>query len=251
VAPVLFQALSTVTYVSQVSYIGLEGLFFSYYTEGNQTFALYSNSSFSFDRGDPNARKKYISYIQSVNKETGKLYGKAIESPPMSMTNTSWFQAVLNSSTHGYASVEAGWNNAGDLIFLNSARINGGGVISLGFPVEALIAIFTGTDPQDGGSLYLATEDGKVLIDQGLQNTHMVLDSNVVSIQLMKPNGDQISRVGNVSCNLIDGKPGASVLNIQEKEYMFYCLSLDMVGVQSVRTFAFYSFNFFLHMKYV
>lgn len=230
----LFQALSTVTYLSQISYIGLEGLFFSYYTERNQTFAVYSNSSFSSNgRSDPFVRKNYISYIQSVNNETGKLYGKAIESPPLSMINTSWFQAVLN-STHGYASVETGWNNVGDLFFLNSARINGGGVISLRFPVEALTGIFTGMDRQDG-SLYLATKDGKVLIDQGLQNTHMVLDNNVVSFQLMKPNGDQIGRVGNVSCsNLKDGMPRASILNIQEKEYMFSCLPLDIVGVPSV-----------------
>jgi hypothetical protein len=88
------------------------------YTERNQTFALYSNSSFSFDRSDPNARKKYISYIQSVSKETEKLYGKAIESPPISMINASWFQAALNSPTHGYASVETEWNNAGDLLYL-------------------------------------------------------------------------------------------------------------------------------------
>jgi hypothetical protein len=230
---VLFQGLSTVTYLSQISYIGLEGLFFSYYTERNQTFAVYSNASFSYDRSDPNVRKNYVSYIQSVNNETGKLYGKAIESPPLSMSNTSWFQAVLN-STHGYASVKTGWNNVGDLLFLNSARINGGGVISLGFPVEALTGIFTSMDRQDG-SLYLATKDGKVLIDQGLQNIHMVLDNNVVSLQLMKPNGDQIGRVGNVSCsNLKDGMPRASILNIQEKEYMFSCLPLDIVGVPSV-----------------
>lgn len=232
-APALFQALSTVTYLSQISYIGVEGLFFSYYTERNQTLAMYSNSSFSSDRSDPSVRKNYISYIQYVNNETGKLYGKAIESPPFSMINASWFQAILN-STHGYASVETGWNNARNLLFLNSARINGGGVVSLGFSVEALTGIFTSMDLQ-GGSLYLATKDGKVLINQGLQNTHMVLDNNVVSFELMKPNGDQIGHVGNVSCsNMKDGTPRASILNIQEKEYMFSCLPLDIVGVPSV-----------------
>jgi hypothetical protein len=53
-----------------------------------------------------------------MSKETGKVYGKAIESPPISMINMSWFQAALNSSTHGYASVKIGLNNAGDLLYL-------------------------------------------------------------------------------------------------------------------------------------
>jgi hypothetical protein len=38
--------------------------------------------------------------------------------PAISMINTNWFQAALNSSTHGYASVEIGWNNVGDLLYL-------------------------------------------------------------------------------------------------------------------------------------
>ena len=236
-APILFQAWSTIPYLSEISYIGLEGLFFSYYTDQNLTLAVYSNSSI---------RKNNNCYMQHVNHETGELYGKSIERPPLNLVNTSWFQAALN-STHGYASVESGWNNSQDLILLSSATIDGEGVISLGFPVKALTAYFTGIDRQ-GGSLYLATTDGKVLV-QGLQNTHMVLTGNVVSFQLLKPNGEQIG-IGNISCNLKDGASRASILNIQETEYMFYCSSLNIMGVQSVRLILHYLANMHNCMLY-
>ena len=230
-APILFQAWSTIPYLSEISYIGLEGLFFSYYTDQNLTLAVYSNSSI---------RKNNNCYMQHVNHETGELYGKSIERPPLNLVNTSWFQAALN-STHGYASVESGWNNSQDLILLSSATIDGEGVISLGFPVKALTAHFTSIDHQDG-SLYLATKDGKVLIE-GLKNTHMVLAGNIVFVQLKKPNREQ-EVLGNVSCNIRDGSSIASTLNIQGTEYMIYFSSLDMVGVQLV------CFNSSLSCKY-
>ena len=66
----------------------------------------------------------------------------------------------------------------------------------------------------------MATKDGKVLI-KGLKNTHMVLASNIVSVQLKKPNGEQ-EVLGNVSSNIKDGSSIASTLNIQGTEYMFY-----------------------------
>ncbi|EYU34834.1 hypothetical protein MIMGU_mgv1a019007mg [Erythranthe guttata] len=38
VASTLFQALSTIPYLSQISYVGLDGLFFAYYTQENQIY---------------------------------------------------------------------------------------------------------------------------------------------------------------------------------------------------------------------
>ena len=178
--------------------------------------------------------------MQHVNHETRKLDGNSIECPPLNLVNKRWFQEALN-STNGYALLETGWNNSQDLILLSSARINGEGVISLGFSAKALTAHFTSIDHQDG-SLYLATKDGKVLIE-GLKNTHMVLASNIVFVQLKKPNREQ-EVLGNVSCNIRDGSSIASTLNIQGTEYMFYCSSLDMVGVQLV------CFNSSLSCKY-
>ena len=77
--------------------------------------------------------------MQHVNQETGELDGNSIECPPLNLLNKRWFQEALN-STNGYASLETGWNNSQDLILLSSARINGEGVISLGFSVKALTA---------------------------------------------------------------------------------------------------------------
>uniref|UniRef100_A0A7N2L1N0 histidine kinase n=1 Tax=Quercus lobata TaxID=97700 RepID=A0A7N2L1N0_QUELO len=235
VAPPLFQAWSTIPYLSQISYTGLEGLFFSYYTSQNQTLAVYSNSTYNSRSSSPNVKKNFNCYIQHVNHQTGELYGNSIECPPLNLVSKRWFQEALN-STNGYASLETGWNNSQDLILLSSARINGEGVISLGFSAKVLTARFTSIDRQ-GGSLYLATKDGKVLIEE-LKNTHMVLAGNMVSVQLKKPNGEQ-KVLGNVSCIIKDGSPRSSTLNIQGTEYMLYCSSLDMVGVQSVYVLAF------------
>ncbi|KAM4101058.1 hypothetical protein ACB094_05G114300 [Castanea mollissima] len=235
VAPILFQAWSTIPYLSQISYTGLEGLYFSYYTGQNQTLAVYSNSSYNPRWSAPNVKKNLNCYMQHVNHETGELVGNSIKCPPLNLVNRRWFQEALN-STNGYASLETGWNNSQDLILLSSARINGEGVISLGFSVKALTAHFTSIDRQNG-SLYLATKDGKVLLEE-LKNTHMVLVGNIVSVQLKKPNGEQ-EVLGNISCNIKDGSSIASTLNIQGTEYMFYCSTLDMVGVQSVYVFAF------------
>ena len=229
-APPLFQAWSTIPYLSQISYTGLEGLFFSYYTGQNQTLAVYSNSSYNSRSSAPNVKKNFNCYIQHVNRETGELYGNSIECPPLNLVSKRWFQEALN-STNGYASLEIGWNNSQDLTLLSSARINGEGVISLGFSAKVLTARFTSIDRQ-GGSLYLATKDGKVLIEE-LKDTHMVLTGNMVSVQLKKPNGEQ-KVLGNVSCIIKDGSPRASTLNIQGTKYMLYCSSLDMVGVQLV-----------------
>ncbi|CAK9175561.1 unnamed protein product [Ilex paraguariensis] len=208
VAPVLFQALSTIPHLLQISHIGLYGFFFSYYTKGDQPFA-------------------------PVNRDTGKLYGEAVESLPLVTVKASWFQEALN-STNGNASIGTGWINGQDLLFLNTVGMDGRGAISLGFPVKSVLDFFSGVS-RNGGSLYLATMDGKVL-GEGIPNTHMVLVGNSVSIQLLKPNGDQIGQVGNVTCEPNDGALRASILNIWEMKFMFYCspMEIQILGVQSV-----------------
>ncbi|KAK9281199.1 hypothetical protein L1049_004094 [Liquidambar formosana] len=222
VAPSLFQALSTIPYSSQISYIGLDGLFFSYYIDNNQTLAVYSNTSFSFNSSAPNATNNYTWYTQPVNRDTGKLYGEATVSPPLITVNASWFQEALN-SPNGYASLGSGWNNAQKLLFLNTARMHGRGAISLGFPVEAITGFFSDTDFH-GGNLSLATKNGTMLVE-GLPNTHMVLGQVMLVMFLASFN--------------MDGTLNASILNIEETEYMFYCSPLEILGVQSVYVLAF------------
>ncbi|KAH7838082.1 hypothetical protein Vadar_021823 [Vaccinium darrowii] len=236
VAPVLFQALSTIPHLSQISFIGLDGLLFSYYyTDEYQISAVYSNSSIKLT----NASSEW--YTQPVNRDTGKLYGEPINTHPITTLNTSWFQEALN-STNGCASTGTGWKNDQDLLFLNTAGIDGKGVVSLGFLAKSLTDFFSGMD-YHGGKLYLETKDGKSLSDQlrtNIPNTRLVLFGDSVSFELLDPiNGSQIGDVGNVTCNPNEyGTFTGSMLNIWNTKYMIYCSPIDIVGVQSVYVLA-------------
>ncbi|KAJ6873359.1 hypothetical protein NC651_032283 [Populus alba x Populus x berolinensis] len=229
VAPSLFQAFSIIPFISQISYIGLGGLFFSYYYEGNQTFAMYSNSTAS------NARN-FSWYRQLVDSDTGRVYGDAVKSLPFITTNASWIAQALNSS-QGYASFESGWNSAQDPLFLNTVSLHGQGVLSLGFSAKALTSFFNNIELY-GGSLYLATQSGKVLVG-GLPNTQTVIKKNSVSLNMTKLNGDQIDHVGNVSCMPNNGNLEDSVLYLGEAKYRVFCSEVEIVGVQLVYALAF------------
>jgi hypothetical protein len=70
VAPLLFEAFETVPHLTQISYIGMEGLFFSYCSDHDQALAIY--------------------YVHPVNNETGKVFGEAIISN--CSISTSWIK---------------------------------------------------------------------------------------------------------------------------------------------------------------
>ncbi|XP_073263611.1 histidine kinase CKI1-like [Populus alba] len=229
VAPSLFQAFAVIPFISHISFIGLGGLFFSYYYEGNQTFAMYSNSTAS------NVRN-FSWYKQPVDSDTGKVYGDAVKSLPFITTNASWIEQALNSS-QGYASFESGWNGAQDPLFLNTVSLHGQGVLSLGFSAKALTRFFNNVELYSG-SLYLATQSGKVLVG-GLPNTQTVIKENSVSLCMTKLNGDQLDHVGNVSCMPNNGKLEDSVLYLGKAKYRVFCSHVEIVGVQSVYALAF------------
>uniref|UniRef100_A0A6N2MWI3 Cache domain-containing protein n=1 Tax=Salix viminalis TaxID=40686 RepID=A0A6N2MWI3_SALVM len=227
VAPSLFQAFSTIPFISQISYIGLGGLFFSYYYEGNQTFAVYSNSTAS-------NLMSFSWYRQPVDLDTGKVYGDAVKSLPLITANASWIEQALNSS-QGHASFESGWNSAQDPLLLNTVSLHGQGVLSLGFSPKALTSFFNNVDLH-GGNLYLATQSGRVLAG-GLPNTQTVIKKNPVSLHMTRLNGDHF---GNVSCDMpSNGKLKDSVLYLGEEMYRVYCSQVEIVGVQSVYALAF------------
>ncbi|KAK6164120.1 hypothetical protein DH2020_000984 [Rehmannia glutinosa] len=188
VATTLFQALSTIPYLSQISYIGLDGLFFTYYTEGNQLYALYSNSTLSL------GTENYTWYMQPANRDTGKLYGEAIKSPPFAIVNSTWFEEALNSS-NVYASIGTGWGTSRDILFLSTVGMDGKGAVSLGFSMKFLIDFLIDEIAFYKGSLYLATTDGN-LLTQGIPNTRMILMAgNRVSFKLLGHDDDQVSEV--------------------------------------------------------
>ncbi|CDP07743.1 unnamed protein product [Coffea canephora] len=234
VAPTLFFALSTIPHLSQISYIALDGLFFSYYIRGDQPFAVYSNTSFS---SIPHATAtNYTWYNQPVSRDTGKLCGEAMRTPPLLDFNSSWFLEVLESG-NGYSSVGTGWSTDQDPLLLMSFSIDQRRALSLGFPVEPFTDFFSNDIKVYGGAFYLATNNGTVL-SQGIPNTQIVKAGNSVSVQIWKPNGDQIGKVGDVACQSNDSNLTASVLEILEMKYLFYCSPLEIIGVKLVYVLA-------------
>ncbi|XP_022852020.1 histidine kinase CKI1-like, partial [Olea europaea var. sylvestris] len=232
VASTLFLALSTIPHLSQISFISLNGLFFGYYTRGNQLFAMFSNSTFSSTENDTT---KYRWYTQAVSRETGKLYGESIKLPHSDVINSSWYQEALN-GTHGYASIGSQWEISRDSLFLSTTGMNGKGIVSLGFSMKSLFNFFTEIAFYNG-SLYLGTKDGNVLTG-GIPKTRMILNGNQVSFQLLSRNGDRVGTVGNVKCRADDGTFRASTLSIWEKKYVVNCSPVEIAGVKLVYVLA-------------
>ncbi|KAM7277414.1 hypothetical protein ACFE04_019280 [Oxalis oulophora] len=154
VAPTLFQAFVLSPYISQITYVGAGGVFFSYYIDANQAIAIiFSNST-----------KTYNCYTQNVNPKTGILSGEpsVVKCSSQNPTDTIWFQEALNSSAV-YASMEPAMNNGNDFVFHNAASVNSGkGVVALGFSSEQIVGLLKSID-FFGGSLYLAAADVKIL----------------------------------------------------------------------------------------
>lgn len=226
-------------HLSQISYIGLDGLLFSYSIDQNQTFALYSNSS--YDTNSSTSISNNIWYKETVDRDTGKPLGDVVSFSPLITVNASWIRELaLNSMNGSYAFLVTKWDKGQDLLLLNSASTNHGkGLISLGFLAKELSDEYYADVDLQGGSLYLATKDGKMLVD-GLKETRMVLataDYNNVSVafELMKPNGDQVGLIGIVACYPYGTPTIPTLLSIRGTNYNFYCSSLDIIGVQSVR----------------
>lgn len=221
-APLLFEAMLTIPQVSQIAYIRNNGLFFALYSKADrQTFAVYSNNSFS---KATSARIKYRWYTQRVDYETGNLYGKAVVFP--SLVNETWLQQALN-TTNGSALLGSSWNNEKDPVVLNIARVDNTSVISLGVELKSLLDLFAGVKTF-GGGLYLVTKDGKV-VSEGIPNTRVVLEENAtVSFQILKANGDRITLL--LSYETLK----AHVFDILGTKYVLYSSSLDIIGMQMV-----------------
>ncbi|KAK7344383.1 hypothetical protein VNO77_13911 [Canavalia gladiata] len=227
VAPLLFQEFETVPFLAQISYIGMEGFSFSYYTDHDQALAMYSNSSSSFSNwGTSN---KTLCYIQPVNGETGEVYGEVIATIINPFMNASWIGETVNMSS-GFAFLGTKWSNGHEFLFLNSARVGKIGVISLGFSVTDFVARIN----KHGSKSYLATKDGKVLVE-GIDQTHLVISNDMVSFQSVNANGISTSNEGTVSCKQ---EGVASSLNIRGTQYLIRCYTIDIMGIESVYVLA-------------
>lgn len=241
VAPVMFQALSTIPYLSQVSFISLNGLFFSYYKKGNQKFAMYSNTTGSTLSFPGNS---YTWYIRAANvDEQGELsYGEAIQTAPRLLVDSDWFQEAMRSE-NGHASQGTGWEEIDDPLILNTVGIgNRKEAISLGFSWKLLMEDFF------SNVLYFGSCDGKVVFrnEFGIPNTRMALvdddNGNSVSIQFLNPDGNGIiGTVANLSCSNIISQENIDIdidiVQVGKNKYLFQCSQIEILGMPSVRCF--------------
>nr|XP_043638434.1 histidine kinase CKI1-like [Erigeron canadensis] len=201
-APLLFQALLTIPHVSQISYIGKDGLFFALYTQLTQ------------------------------DSDTGKLYGESVVFSPQVLVNESWLQQAMK-STNGYASLGNSWNDVNNLLVLNTSRVSENGVISLGFELKSLMDVFSGIKPS-GGGLYLATKDGKILSDE-VPNTRIFLDGNTtISIKIQTENGYRVGNDHKISLQLNYEVAKSYIVDILGTKYILYSSPLNLTRTQSV-----------------
>ncbi|XP_021904473.1 histidine kinase CKI1-like [Carica papaya] len=232
IAPVLYLAFSTVSHVVQVSYIGSDGFFFSYYTNvNNETLAMYCNASFPSNSSSELEKKDYTWYTQPVDLNTGNLYGEATKQLPLDIVNTDWFEKALSSGSQGYVSLGTAWKESKDPLVLSTGSLNGAAVVSLGFSAKALTDFLMRGVNIYGGHLYLSTTDGEVL-DRGLPNARMAFNNNSIDFSLLDPNGSDL-----VYALLVPQKGLVSIVNKNSK-LAFLLLAL-MIGAVIISVFTF------------
>ncbi|KAK9677496.1 hypothetical protein RND81_11G146900 [Saponaria officinalis] len=234
VAPSLFEALLITPRAVQISYIRLDGLFFSYYKHENKIYAIYSNSTFMSSNSTAGG---YDWYTQPIIPKSRDLYVETKITKPVAVVNEAWFQSALNSST-GYASLGFSWTGnreGGPDIFLDTAKLGEKGVISLGFAVKDVVNVFSGIN-FNGGDLFMATanDSGRVIL-QDIKGVKINITDDTASVY--EGRTDKI--VGQISCKTENGTRVATALSIGETEYNFYCSHIDVARVSMVYAFYF------------
>ncbi|XP_074337425.1 histidine kinase CKI1-like [Apium graveolens] len=235
VAPLLFQAFSTIPYISQVSYIGRDGLLFSYYNEENQQpIVVYTNtSSISVNEELPTTNNNFTCYSQPANRDTGKLYGVVNVHPPSTSLNSSILQRILENTTES-ASLGTSWVDNEDVLFINTALVDGRGAISLGFDAKTVVQSLSGSISNDR-SLFLCTKDGQVLVNTAkIPNTQIVIvGNNSVALKSFNQNGDQVAET--LTCQ---GTLRPTSITNSETKYDVYCSQVEIIGVELISLLA-------------
>ncbi|KAM7470023.1 hypothetical protein LguiA_008206 [Lonicera macranthoides] len=231
VAPKLLLALTMIPHAAQVSYMGSENLLFSYYENENQILAIFSNTSFA---------SKW--FIQPVNRYTGKLYGQALNTPPLVPTNSTSLQVLINRTSAHSAFIVWEMNKPDETsLFSCIVPLDGGGVINLGFSSIDVLNHFKGVN-FNGGDFFFATIDGNVLVNSKIQGVKILVKHGIVEVNLVKDNGEFEDRVGSYS---FEGKNvddfGQFYVNIRGVDHIFYCSTVEIAGVQTVYTLAYRS----------
>lgn len=214
----------------QASYIGLDGLFFSYFKEGDQTIAIYANTTFNLGN--------YTWYTQLVTPTSGELLGEATITKPHIVINETWYKQAMASPKTGYAALGFRWSpngNEGSSLFLDTASLGGAGAISLGFQVEGLTDLLSSKHLLGGASLYMASlSDGKVLIE-GLKEANVTIKDDKALVH--DSNNDF---VGEIQCNPSNGVANGdgTAFSVGGANFVFYCSRIDVAMVPMVCSLA-------------
>lgn len=101
-----------------------------------------------------------------------------------------------------------------------------------------------------GGDFHLATTDGQVIMETKLQDIQMVIYNTTVLLQKLLPNGDPANTIANFSCTSNDEKSKYFHEKFTRDNHVFFCSTLEIVGVQSVSEFDLHS-SVFKECKFV
>ncbi|CAN4108890.1 unnamed protein product [Withania somnifera] len=234
VAPSLFQELTGGrSHISQISYLGQDGLMYSFYTEEghdkDQTFAMFTNSSSA----------KWFS--QPVNRDTGMLYGQpmVVDANMVGLEVLGWSQS--SNGTTGFASqssIGVGLNKAKRKLFFNTAIMDGRAKISVGFSLQYVNDRFSELNFY-GTDFYLASNKGQVIVDTKIPHTSINVYNGTVSVQFENLNGTYQDLSGNQSCKLGKGEKRRFEVKIKEEMHMFYCSVIEIAGLEMVYTVSF------------
>ncbi|XP_072976224.1 probable histidine kinase 2 [Typha angustifolia] len=181
VAPRLFMALQTVPLVTQISYVGMDGLVFSYYYEKDQLHTLFSNVSHASNNSVP-----FYWYSQLVDRNTGDRYGDAIALAPQQLNKAKWYHDALDGRS-GYASLGVGWENDKDQNIFFTASVANVGVVSLGIVLSDFINHVSDIDLH-GGYLYLAIDDSLFPANNRVTKSHYFLRTSTMTSHEMYEN---------------------------------------------------------------
>ncbi|KAJ0978916.1 hypothetical protein J5N97_014390 [Dioscorea zingiberensis] len=189
----LFFALSTMRRASMVAYIGWDGLFFSYYRELDQIYAIFSDK-----RHHSNASiVAYQFYIQKVDVDTGVRHGDAIVYSPSGSNDLKWIHDSLD-GRNGYVAWGLGFEKFLEPLFLFSALVGRVGVISVGVKVKDFVESVTSIN-LFGGHQYLAMDDGYPLAYTGPPNILYAFGNGSLSILGTDPS-DVEHKAMHISC---------------------------------------------------
>ncbi|KAI3882133.1 hypothetical protein MKW92_022014 [Papaver armeniacum] len=227
--------------VSQISYLQSNGLFFSYYMDGNETVSLYSNATCVDDKERATNTSSYNLYKQPIDKNTGEPYGEVstISNSDICFRSSFWFRKAMQSK-NGYAFVGnvLGSKNSSSThsLFHSMAAINGEGVVSLGVSVKDFVDAIKRVNTLNG-TLFLGTNEGEILTHNNNLNASIVINDASVSIEVTK-DGDNIGNNHRSGTAIISCDPSRDLLRADEmkigrERYHIYCQPLDIAGIKA------------------